>query len=261
MGHPRNAPAHPGAAETNPVFAGLGLAALVAAGALLVGAISSGWGLLGWLAGVAAAASGLFFALSGAGGNPARRVRLDGGAVTVELRRTFPLTAAVFAGTLGAFLATSAATEDDPAVRLAATLAGLLCLIPLPDLVRAALTDTHVTFGATHVTVRSWTTRASVDWADVAAVDTDITIPARPAVRILTRPNPPSLQMRRRRLLVPLEPRAPDGQIVLAAFAFDEPWLLAGYLATLVDLTPADRTRRLEHGSVQLLTGQSPLHA
>lgn len=263
MSHPPNTSAHaqPGAAGTNPVFGGMWPLLLVAAVLLLAAAVTSGWGLLGWLAAMAAAGSGLFFAMSGAGRDASRRVHLDSGAVTVGMRRTFPVAAAVFAATLAAFLGLRAATEDDTVVGIAAVVGCLLFLAPIPDLVRAALTRTHLTFDATRITVRSWTTDASVDWADVADVDADITVPSRPAVRILTHPDAPTLDARRRRILLPLEPRPPRGQVVVTALAFDEPWLLAGRLATLVDLTPADRARRLDDTTVGLLTGQLPFHA
>ena len=260
MSHPRSTSAHaqPGAAGTNPVFAALWPLMLVAAALLLAGAVTSEWGLLGWLATVAAATAGLFFAMSGAGRNAGRRVQLDNGVVTVEMRRTFPVAAAVFAVILAAFLGLTAVTDDTGTTRLAAGLGCLLLLAPLPDLLRAAVTRTHLPFDATRIAVRSWATDASVDWADVAGVDADISIPSRPAVRVLTRPGAPTLRVRRRRLLLPLEPRSPEGQVVVTALAFDEPWLLADRLATLVDLTPADRAQRLDDNTVQMLTGQLP---
>jgi len=256
-----SAHAQPGAATTHPMHAVLWPATLTTSAVLAVAAAGSDWTLLWWLAAVTAATAGLFFALSGAARNPARRVHLHGDTITVQMRRTFPIAAAGFAATLGAFLGTTAAGEDDPVVRVAAALGCALCLAPLPDLVRAALIGTHLTFDATRITVRSWTTQAQVDWADVTAVDTDITIPTRPAVCIHTRPGAPTLTSRRRRLLVPLEPRTPEAEIVVPAIAFDEPWLLAGRLATLVGLTPADRAHRVGQPSVQMLTGQTPLHA
>lgn len=262
MSHPpsTSAHAHPGAAGTNPVFAGLWPLLLAVAALLVVVAITSGWALMGWLAAIAAAAAGLFFAMSGAGRNAGRRVHLDNGAVAVEMRRTFPIAAVLFASTLAAFLGVTAATHPEQTTQLAAGLGCLLFLAPLPDLIRAALTRTHLTFDATRITVRSWATDAQVDWADVAGVDADTSIPARPALRIVTQPAAASLNMRRRRILLPLEPRAARGQIVVTAMAFDEPWLLAGRLATLVDLTPTDREHRLGGNTVQMLTGQLPFH-
>lgn len=259
MSQPPNTSAHaqPGAAATNPLFAGLWPACLVAAVVLAVAAGTSGWRLLGWLAAVSAAAAWLFFALSGAGRNPARRVHLVGETVTIRMRRTFPAAAAGFAATLGAFLGVTATTEDDTVVRLAAALGCLLCLAPLPDLIRAALTTTELRFDGTRITVRSWSTQAQVDWDDVTGVDIDVSIPARPAVRIRTHPDAPAVSIRRRRILVPLEPRAPHGQILVPAIAFDEPWLLAGCLAILVDLSRTDREHRLGPSAVEMLTGQT----
>lgn len=262
MGHLPDTSAHaqPGAAGTNPVFGGMWPLLLVTAALLLAAAVATGGGLWGWLAAITAAAAGLFLAMSGAGRNAGRRVHLEGEAITVGMRRTFPLAAAVFAATLAAFLGLHAATGDDTVVRLAAGAGCLLSLAPIPDLVRATLARAHLTFDATQITVRGWATEASVDWADVVDVDADTSVPSRPAVRILARPDAPSLQVRRRRILLPLEPRPPRGQVVVPALALDEPWLLAGRLATLGGLAPADRARRLTGTTVQMLTGQLPLH-
>jgi len=231
-------------------------------GALLAtGAVAAGSSLLGWLAAIATTASGVVRATSGAGRTALRRVHLDGGRVTVRMRRTFPVAATLFVATMAAFLGSHAATADATSTRAAAAACCLLGVAVLPDLVRAALTRTHLTFDAHHLTVRSWSTEAGIDWDDVAQVDLDTSIPARPALRIRARPHARSLVVRRRRLLVPLEPRAPHGQIIVNTLLLDEPWLLIGQLATLVDLSAEERAPRLTADVVQVLTGHAPTSA
>jgi hypothetical protein len=245
----------PGQAETDPVFWALSVALLVVSGLLLAGALSSGWGLLWQLTALAGAAAFVSFAISGAGRNPGRRVRYDGSAVDVQMRRIFLLAATLHAVTLTGFFGLQAATNEDPNLRLVGVGLCTLCVAAVPDLLRAALTRTHLTFDAIGIRVRSWATEASVAWTDVQAVDLDLDIPTRPALRIVTRPPAPSLSVRRRRILVPLEPRTPDGQIVVPAIAFDEPWLLCGQLAGMVGQTPEERARQVSGFTVFFLTG------
>ncbi|MCD4527436.1 hypothetical protein [Nocardioides sp. cx-173] len=246
-----------GRAEANPVFAALSVLLLVGAALLLLAAAESGWWLVWWLAAVAGAAGFLFLALSGAGRNARRRIACHGGVVTVRMRRAFPLAAAGFTLVMAALFAVSAAREEEALVRVVAVGCGLLFAAAIPDLVRAAATGGQLTFDAHRIRVRSWGSESAVDWADVEDVDVDVTLPSRPAVRILTRSPAPSLSVRRRRLLLPLEPRFPEGQIIVPALALDEPWLLAGRLATLVGLSPEHREHHLTSHTVTLLTGSA----
>lgn len=256
-GHPTGRP--PGASEPVRAPAWLGLALLVAAGLLLAAVVVGEHPFLACTSAVTAASGGVLLAISGVGSDAARRVHLDGAAVTVRMRRSFIVALGVLAVTLTAFFGHHSATEDEPRVRLAGAAAFLLCLASLPDLLRAALTRTHLTFDGTLIRVRSWSTEASVHWADVAGVDGDVSIPGRPAVRILARPEASTLRVRRRRILLPLEPRTPPGQIVVPALAFDEPWLLVVWLSTLLDLPAEDRARVIAgDGTVEFLTGRRP---
>ncbi|MDP2773987.1 MAG: hypothetical protein Q8O61_10565 [Nocardioides sp.] len=219
------------------------------------GVLSSGWWLLGQLAALAAAAAFVLFAISRAGRNATRRVHYDGRSVVVRMRRTFIVAATVQAVTLTAFFGLQGATNDDADLRLLAGGVCALCLVAVPDLLRATLTRTHLTFDATGIRVRCWTTEAGVALTDVQAVDLDLSISTRPALRITTRPPALSLSVRRRRILLPLEPRTPEGQIVVPAIAFDEPWLLCALLAWMVDLTPEERARQVSGDTVRFLTG------
>lgn len=260
MTSPPNAAGQPGAATTNPVFGALWPMLLVTSALLAAGAVASQTSLLGWLAAITFTSAGVVFAMSGTGRNASRRVTLEGDRVTVSMRRTFPTAAAAFSATMAAFLATYAANEDETVIRAAAAAAAVMALVVLPDLLRAALTHAHLTFDSRGITVRSWSTDASIDWADVALVDVDISIPTRPALRIITRPGSRTLSARRRRFLVPLEPRAPQGQIIINTLPLDEPWLLTGRLATLVDLSTEDRSRRITGNTLNVLTGRIPFH-
>lgn len=240
------------------MFGALWPVLLVVGALLVVAAVSQSWGFLGWLAAAAFAGAGLLRAMSGAGRDASRRVHRDHGGITVEMRRDFPVTALAFASTLALLFGLNTPSLEDRAGQVAGLVGCLLAVVPLPDLTRAALTRCHLRADARRIVIRSWSTEAVVDWTDVAEVDVDTSVPSRPAVSIQVRPSAHSLEARRRRILVPLEPRHPRDQLNLTALAFDEPWLLASWLDRLTGLTPEDRANRLTESAVALLTAKLP---
>lgn len=228
-----------------------------AAVVLLVAALTRDFVLLWWLAGLAAVGGYLWYALSGAGRNPRRRVRVNEATLTIAMRRDFPIAAGLGVIFLSAFFAWCFVVSEGLA-RYAAAMCCLMLAIGVPDVLRGAPRRQRVVLSPDHIVVRSWGVDASIDWDDVDAVSMDSSIPTRPAIRIEARPPAPSLSVHRRRWLVPVEPRPPAGQIMIPALPLDEPWLLLAVLQNLSQVVREERVRRLTHGTYELLTRQIP---
>lgn len=229
---------------------------LVAGIVLTVLAVVARWDLLAWLAAIAGASALQYFVLSGVGRRPARRVRLEGRGILVELRPVVPLAWLTTAIVLGGFFAAMAATEPRTWVALLSAGIAALALPVLPDLCRINLTRQWVFFDETRLSVRSWTNESTVDWDDVFTV-LDATASTRGSILLATRLPAPSLTRRRRRWLMPLEPRPREGLIAVPAVGLDEPLRLASVLQGLAELPAGARSSLVNLRTVDLLSRRS----
>lgn len=249
----------PGTASTARVPVYVAAAAAVLAVLFAAAALATGWGVFAWIAAMAVACAAAFWALSGLGRNASRRVRREGSVVTVKMRRAWPATSALSAAVLAGFLSQVALDPYFGAgLRLATGGCAVMLLLALPDLVRATLTGGRVMISPDRIEIRTWSTDAAVDWADVESVGLDPTVGWLGGVRISTRPGAPPPVLRRRRILVPLEKRHPEGCVVINAVALDEPWVLSGWLDALARQTPEARNALLEAATVDMLSGRWP---
>jgi hypothetical protein len=209
-----------------------------------------------WLGLLCLAAAWLLHTIYLATGHAHARVHQVADGVEVQLGWHFPAACALFATFLEGFFLWGAWTVDETPPRVALVALAALVLAVVPDAVAAAVKTTRVLLTSTAVTYLGWSTAASVQWTDVVEVSLDQRLATRPAVLIRAVPGAPSYRWRRRRLLLPIEPRPGAGELVVPGIALDEPWNLLAFAEQLAKLPEPERTPFLTSVGVPFLTGQ-----
>lgn len=182
-----------------------------------------------------------------------RRIRREGDAVVVVLHRWVGPAGAVVALAAGAYAVQVAATSSGGS-RALASLAAIVALLVLPDLLSFAVHPARVVLGPDRLGLRSRTHEASVAWETIVAAGPADRHPSAPGVAVTTGQ---PIDLRRRWLLLPLGRRSRADRFVVSARFSDHPGELEAAIEALAHTPTSHRREVLDRLAGDLGTGSA----